>query len=547
MTGPVLNVAVKVPGPVLVTVQYEDGGVEGAWSRIDVPLLKFTPAPHWDARYHDGTIASGEPVQLLFWGSFWNTPEGADRLNLVADRIQRLIGSPYFSALDQYGVRPPTYRGALVVTEPEPPSSFADGRMDEVLDLVDALIDSGTYPEPDDGRIASVVFMPKDFHPPANPGAHASDYDVDLPFDSHRFWAAWVRYCDPSFTDADPLAHDPENMCMVAAHELVEMFTDPDGGGWWMGNDQHEGELCDLAFTGSVPNQAFVNGALVQAYWSNRDQADVIPTAGPYRARISGTVREKSRYEVARGTFRPTLSPSACHRAAECCIEDRDYTWIVTGFDEVAELTLDYEGVHSPRTSWYVNGQPAEFGAGTIDWEFDGVEYNGLDPTPARKMLSIDYVNTATSLRLTTDNPQLAFDVQVEAVVTDTSIKGELQPPEIKLSPAVTVGFRGESANAESDYADRYGACIKALARLMTPKKLPVGTGPPHGGHGPTRDPVTGLPAHLGVIGRVRLAAALDLLRGADDLLPGHGDELREAVYANTPELKIAFGSKRPF
>ncbi len=47
---------------------------------------------------HGGAIATGVPIELVFWGSAWNTPaNSAVRAQLVA-AVTGLIAGPYFSA-----------------------------------------------------------------------------------------------------------------------------------------------------------------------------------------------------------------------------------------------------------------------------------------------------------------------------------------------------------------------------------------------------------------------------------------------------------------
>ena len=78
------------------------------------------------ARWSGGAVAGapgGHPLQLLFWGDWWNGP-GATKCGLVEVRTRALLESGYFSELLQYGVpRAPVWRGSLIVTGPAPPSS----------------------------------------------------------------------------------------------------------------------------------------------------------------------------------------------------------------------------------------------------------------------------------------------------------------------------------------------------------------------------------------------------------------------------------------
>lgn len=107
---------------------------------------------------HGGAIAPGVPVELVFWGSAWDTPaNSAIRAQLVA-AATGLIAGPYFSALKEYGISAPTFRGAITLESPGPPASFDDG---DVGDALWNMIDANVFPEPDDsgGRNAYCFFM----------------------------------------------------------------------------------------------------------------------------------------------------------------------------------------------------------------------------------------------------------------------------------------------------------------------------------------------------------------------------------------------------
>ena len=98
----------------------DDETFQSNWSHPDVPLLIFADSGLGGARvnFHGGPIGSGLPIEALFWDDWWLSPEGVDRQAFIIGRIQAVIASPYFSELAQYGIRPPHWRGAKVVTRP---------------------------------------------------------------------------------------------------------------------------------------------------------------------------------------------------------------------------------------------------------------------------------------------------------------------------------------------------------------------------------------------------------------------------------------------
>ena len=517
----------------------------GVWSRPNVQALVFADSgyPGGSAAFHGGWIATGVPIQLIFWGTFWQSSEGAARFGMVADRMQRLIESPYFSGLAQYGINPPSYRGAFIVTEPEAPATF-DDRMEPVLDLIDDLVDDDKLPKPHDERIVFLVFMPKAFSDPTGAnGSHSSDYDYDFLMGGDLYWAGWVRYFDPSLGAAD---QDPESTSRTGSHELVETLTDPEQNGWYIGGGSGAVELADGATSGSVYQTAFVNGARVASYWSNSHNATIIPIDQDYAARINGAIDVETRYEVASGTFRPELSANLCAREPACCFADRDYTWTVTGQDEVATLSLETQRYRSPAATWTVADQAA-VGSGQLNIPVNGAAYSGRTAVSVTKTVTINFVATATTLTLRTKRSELNFDLEIRCSVHDGSITGNLSI-DVLATPAITVGFVGESLELDPSYKDQMENCLKALTAEYTQNRGTEGR-LPHGPVGPVEiDPrvLTMLPAWTRVSlyeNSVRAARAGRI--GGELLTREAAEELRTSLLNYAPELALALNLER--
>jgi hypothetical protein len=137
----------------------EDGAAHFAELRADLRFPPNAGETDLNVTFHGGAIASGVAVELIFWGSAWQQPtNSALRAQFVASAAA-LIGGPYYTALREYGASKPTFRGAVTVISPNPPASFDDGT---VGDLVWNCIDANIFPEPDDpgGRIFYAVIMP---------------------------------------------------------------------------------------------------------------------------------------------------------------------------------------------------------------------------------------------------------------------------------------------------------------------------------------------------------------------------------------------------
>ncbi len=216
----------------------------------------------------NGAIATGAPVQLIFWGSAWNQPATSPSANDIINAVKNIFAGPFMSGLVQYGIRQSSFRGAIVVTSPEPPtipSTFSDAG-GNIEDIVNALINNGTFPEPDEdgGRNIYFVIMPPNtkFNTEGVGGAHfhfssGSITDVD------NAWCAWIGNGDIGL------------MTRVFGHELVETCTDPEGDGWTVdgapGGLNEIGDIC-------VGKKNVVNGILLDAYWSQLDEACLLPT-----------------------------------------------------------------------------------------------------------------------------------------------------------------------------------------------------------------------------------------------------------------------------
>ena len=130
----------------------EDSVTQFTELRADLRLPPNAGETDLNVTFHGGAIASGVAVELIFWGSAWQQPANSALRAQFAASAAALIGGPYYTALKEYGAAKPTFRGAVTVISPDPPGSFDDG---DVGDLVWNCIDANIFPEPDDpgGRI----------------------------------------------------------------------------------------------------------------------------------------------------------------------------------------------------------------------------------------------------------------------------------------------------------------------------------------------------------------------------------------------------------
>src|SRR5690349_1171540 len=69
--------------------------VRGACSKPAINMLKFAaatiPSPAFTKHKVDAALGSGMPIQLIFWGSWWNTAEGQQRRQALEDKVQAVL------------------------------------------------------------------------------------------------------------------------------------------------------------------------------------------------------------------------------------------------------------------------------------------------------------------------------------------------------------------------------------------------------------------------------------------------------------------------
>jgi hypothetical protein len=236
------------------------------------------PGTSTSLSFHNGAIATGAPVQLIFWGSLWNQPSTSPSTGDIINAVQNLLAGPFLSGLRQYGIDRSPFRGAIVVTSPEPPAlpnTFSDAGGD-IEDLVNALINDGHFPEPDEdgGRNIYCVVMPPNTKyngPDGVIGAH-SHFSSGSIIDVDNACYAWIGNA--------ALA----TMTKAFGHELGETCTDPEGDGWTIDEappTQNEiGDICNLNF-------GTVNGVTVEPYWSIFDKACILPTSFSVRRALA--------------------------------------------------------------------------------------------------------------------------------------------------------------------------------------------------------------------------------------------------------------------
>ena len=208
-------------------------------------------------------------VDLIFWGDAWQaSPQPNPSLSQIVNDAASILAGPYQMRVSQYGATPATL-GTVFVSVPgnNPPTNY---QTSNVQNLITSAIEGGALPEPDEETrdVLHLVFMPPGTNAPPNLGglhtfANYTDYDFPFDFDiNDRSHIAWVAFGNRAFISS------------VFSHEVVEALTDPEGDGVQVNptNPTNWNEIGDVCATTGL-----VNGVTVQSYWSQSDQACVIP------------------------------------------------------------------------------------------------------------------------------------------------------------------------------------------------------------------------------------------------------------------------------
>ncbi len=222
--------------------------------------------------YHGGPLLRNVQVEPVFYGQYWNSDAGQRQASNLDSFLSFLTNSSYMDMLGEYGVG----RGALVdngiVTGTATSASSVD---DTTLQQTLAnAIAAGTLPTVNSNRVYVV------FTAPNVDVVLGSQDSVHNFYGYHDFFADLVGDQVYYAVIAHPIGNGPfynlddfQTITKTVSHELAEAVTDPGGGGWFDGRTGNE--IGDIA--NGPRDVGVLNGYVVQAEWSARQRATVLP------------------------------------------------------------------------------------------------------------------------------------------------------------------------------------------------------------------------------------------------------------------------------
>jgi hypothetical protein len=327
---------------------------------------EFAPSGTTIAQEHSLSLSS-PPVVLLFAGSYWNTFGGqADQTTLTND-IQSILNSPYLSALTQYGSDGHAVFNSSLQDNSTPPLS---GNTPAVNDMVSFIRNTLS----NHGMTVNTRALYFIINDPNSGGSSSGTFGFNWT-DSQTMHAVYVGA--KFFSGTGTLNVDA--FTQVFSHELAEAMAPyvhvNDPGNLGLGYQIADGEPENFG-NGYATR---VNGVRVQAYWSQRDGAWVVPDGNQQKVLLSWSS----------STFDNTFSLSV--------------TGDQLGTNYNDDITIDRTPhVSSPSTGTRVtmNGENFDFDSGQIrsisvnsGGGFDAVRVNALDSGQTLSIFSLSSVS----------------------------------------------------------------------------------------------------------------------------------------------------------
>jgi hypothetical protein len=213
-----------------------------------------------------GPVLTNGKVQLIFWGD-WNNSSLAPFKEAIANAIQNIIDSEYYSKLSQYrGIQKPTYLGSVVNDTSRIPRIF---KYSAISKAIGDSIQNGSVPDFrsfTNGQIMYIV-IPTPDHQSTDTVGNAFHDNFEYKGNDNGVYAvcSWRNNKD----------RDLEWITRAFAHEIAEMCTNPGYDDAFVDPnvDSDDNEIAD--FCEDVFGE--VNGQIVEGYWSNLDGGCIIP------------------------------------------------------------------------------------------------------------------------------------------------------------------------------------------------------------------------------------------------------------------------------
>jgi uncharacterized repeat protein (TIGR01451 family) len=248
-------------------------------------------------------VLDNPTIHNVYWDSNWNDHESsAFSTDSIDAMTQKLVDSNYFDFASQYGVGHASFAGSDTsggLLNPCPSDPGSTTNFVSILAFIEcetsALPTGVPSPTagPGGGNDLYVVYLPK--------GTTIDNFGINqscASFGAYHFMGTTVTLLGGAqvtfaAVPIDCANNDPDQLSVLASHEIIEASTDPNVGMGWIDDSKFDignltpllttGEAADICESiGDVPTDPvrLDGGIMVAPYWSNVDNACVpFPTA----------------------------------------------------------------------------------------------------------------------------------------------------------------------------------------------------------------------------------------------------------------------------
>jgi hypothetical protein len=221
-------------------------------------------------RDHRGRVLENSRIQIIFWGTKWDTiPTRRIFRRQIEDALRKIFNSDYFEKLNQYrNIRSPFLLKTVANTVSKAPRLFTDRHMHEAI--MDLILDGTVSYE----RDTAYILIPTE-------DMTLKGEIPEIVDGGHDFFKCKLQSGDSQITITVPFGYvinfnQLSQITLTCTHEIVEIVTNPEYDGIYGDSDMcaypedNQCELADICETRS--KGANISNIAVSRYWSNIDQ-----------------------------------------------------------------------------------------------------------------------------------------------------------------------------------------------------------------------------------------------------------------------------------
>jgi hypothetical protein len=228
-----------------------------------VPLHPVAPAGgEPQLVYNGGPLLTSVEVFTIYWGSWWESPDGTSLSGDLNGFFDYVLTSPLIDQLGEYSTAGRTIghgrrTGTTTLTTPDPGATVSDAAIQMLLAQ---LISVGTVPAADANSLF-FVYLPPDVAVTQGGAQSCRQFCGYHNATNDGVYYAVMPY--PGCTGCEGGLALFDALTSTSSHELCEAITDPvPGQGWY---DEANGEIGDIC----AWETRQVGGYTVQLEWSN--------------------------------------------------------------------------------------------------------------------------------------------------------------------------------------------------------------------------------------------------------------------------------------